>query len=455
MHISIAGRETPAGRTAIECIACYAIKKPERRTLFTGARHTMYKSFHIILVCFIVFGCAPQGIQNDETGLILSGKHHISDVNNADRYPADVETRRSTANTAEIASGEILDSAAEGDLVTMHYTARLEDGTLLYTTLSDGADDPQTSRNAWYIQHEHCGAEQIVAGGENVLPGLGWSIIGIKKGEKTTVSIPPEYAFGVYDQQIVLHIDSVKILPRITSIPRNEFIESFSVEPVVGEDVYLVSYFTSRIIKAADNEVTLESAAVDDQVVKEEYGTTEIHGDGENIIIRLRPKIGAPFTVEDTTGRITGFEEHSFTVDFNHPLAGKTIFVDLEVLSITKASSIPESITWLEDHDQGLSLAKEKEKAVVLVLYSESCWWCEKMMVETFTDPRIRVLNDRFVWVRIDSSVHTDLYDFYGQISYPMTVVLNPNGTVVSRIDGYRPAHEFRQELEGVMGQTP
>ncbi|MBN2516957.1 MAG: FKBP-type peptidyl-prolyl cis-trans isomerase [Deltaproteobacteria bacterium] len=366
-----------------------------------------------------------------------------------------MKTGGGTAVTAEIASGETNNIAEEGDLVTIHYTARLENGTLLYTTLSDVADDPQTSKSEWYIRHEHFGAEQIVAGGENVLPGLGWGIIGTKKGEKTTVAIPPEYALGAYDQQSVLHIDRVKILPRIIAIPRNEFIESFSVEPVVDEEVYLVPYFTSRIIRVADNEVTLESAVIDDQVFNEEYGTTEIHGDGGHIIITLIPRIGAPFAVEDTRGRITGVDEHSFTVDFNHPLAGKTIIVDLEVISIIKASSVPESITWLGDHDRGLFLAKEKEKPVVLVLYSESCWWCEKMMVETLTDPRIRVLNGRFVWIRIDSSIHTDLYEFYGQLGYPMTVVLNPRGKVVSRIDGYRPAHEFRRELEGVMGQTP
>jgi FKBP-type peptidyl-prolyl cis-trans isomerase 2 len=427
----------------------------KKNAVYMGQVHTMYKTFHIILACFIVFGCAVQDIQNDETGLIPSGKYHISDVNSADRYQSDVEPRRSTENTAEVVSGEILDSVAEGDLVTIDYTARLEDGTLLYTTLSDVADDPQTSKSPWYLWREHFGTEQIVAGGENVLPGLGRSIIGMKKGEKATVAIHPEYAFGVYNQQSVEHIDNVNILPRITSIPRNEFIESFSVEPAVGEDVYLVPYFTSRIIGATGSEVTLESTVIGDQVFEEEYGTTEIHRDGENIIIRLIPKMGASFTIEDITGRITGVDEHSFTVDLNHPLAGETIIVDLEVFSIVKASSIPESITWLEDHDRGLFLAKEKEKPVILVLYSESCWWCEKMMIETFMDPRVRVLNDRFVWVRVDSSVHTDLYDFYGQLSYPMTVVLNPNGTVVSRIEGYRPAHEFRKKLDEAIEQTP
>jgi len=415
----------------------------------------MYKTFHILLICSIVFGCAGQGMQKSETGLTPSGNHHISDVKSTDGYPADVKTGRNTANTAEIASGEILDSVVEGDLVTIRYTARLENGTLLYTTCSDVANDPQTSKNAWYIRHEYFGAEQIMAGGENMLPGLGQSIIGMKKGEKAAVAIPPECAFGVYDQQIVVRIHRVKTLPRIISIPRNKFIESFSIEPVVGEDVYLVPYFTSRIITVTGSEVTLKSAVVDDRVFKEEYGTTEIRDNGENIIIRLIPKMGALFTIQNTTGRITEVDEHSFTVDFNHPLAGKTIVVDLEVLSVAKASSIPESITWLENHDRGLSLAKEKEKAVVLVLYSKNCWWCEKMMVETFTDPRIRILHDRFVWVRIDSSVHPDLYDFYGQISYPMTVVLNPSGMVVSRIDGYRPAHEFRRKLERVMGRTP
>jgi len=199
----------------------------------------MYKTFHIILVFFIVFGCAGHEIQHDQTDLISSGKHHISDATNEDRHPADVETRGNTTNTAEITSVKILDSVAKGDLVTIQYTARLENGTLLYTTLSDVADDPQTSKSVWYVQHEHWGAEQIVAGGENILPGLGQSIIGMKKGESKTIAIPPEYAFGMYDRKSVFHIDRVRIVPRNVSIPKNEFIESFSVEPVVGEEVYL------------------------------------------------------------------------------------------------------------------------------------------------------------------------------------------------------------------------
>ena len=437
----------------MEYITGYAIENPKEEHHLRRISHTMHKIFHISLVCFIVLGCAGYGIQKDGADLSSSGKHHISSAYEPDRYPVVMETKASTVNTAEIASGEIFD-IAKGDLVTMHYTARLKNDTILYTTLSDVVDDPRIRKSAWYVQREQVGPEQIVAGGENDFPGLGLSIIGMKKGEKATIAIPPEQAFGVYDKQNIFHFNSIMILPRITSIPKNEFIELFSVDPLVGEKVYLVPYFESDIITVKDNEVILESIVAEATVYEEEYGTTEIHEEGENIIIRLIPKIGAPFRVEDAMGRITRADKNSFTVDLNHPLAGERIIVDLEILTITKASSIPESITWMDNHDQGLSLAREKGKPVILVLYSENCLWCEKMMVETFTDARIRVLNDRFVWVRIDSSIHTDLYDLYDQVGYPMTVVLSPDGKVVTRIDGYRPAHEVRQELEEVIGQT-
>ncbi|HEU19652.1 MAG TPA: DUF255 domain-containing protein [Deltaproteobacteria bacterium] len=336
----------------------------------------------------------------------------------------------------------------KGDLATASYTVRLDDGALLYTTVPEIADNPETRRSPWYMSSEHFGPELIVAGGENMIPGLGDFIIGLKKGQRTVVTIPPERVYGTYEQDGVYHFDRVSIMPRILYLSREEYRSIFSVEPVVDENVNLVPYFTSRIIQISDQGVVLESVVENSMHYEEEFGSVNIRPENDDIMIELTPNKDALFNMDGAAGRIADVNERSFTVDMNHPLAGKTLRVDLEILSLIKASNVSESIDWLEDHDNALSFAKKHGKAVVLVLYCDSCWWCEKLMDETLTDPRIRILNNEYVWIRVDTGKQKNIYDFYNQVGYPLIVILDKYGTEIDRIEGFVPAHRLRGEFD-------
>ena len=60
-------------------------------------------------------------------------------------------------------------------------------------------------------------------------------------------------------------------------------------------------------------------------------------------------------------------------------------------------------------------------------------------------------LKDKFVWVKVNSDKETKYKQQYGQNGYPLMLVLNPDGTLRKRIDGYRDAHGLKEELEGVL----
>ncbi len=336
----------------------------------------------------------------------------------------------------------------EGDIVTVSYTVRLEDGTLLYTTVSEMADNPETRRSPWYMESEYPASELIVAGGENMIPGLGESIIGLKKGRRTVAEIPPERAYGTYEQDGVYHLDRVNIMPRILGLSREQYRSIFSVEPVVDENVNLVPYFTSQVIQISDESVVLESILKSSMHYEEGFGSVDVRPENDYIVIELAPNKDALFIIDGSEGRITNVDEHSFTVDMNHPLAGKTLKVDLEILSLIKTVDVSESIDWLEDHDKALSLAKKSEKAAVLVLYSDSCWWCEKLMDETLTDPRIKILNNQFVWIKVNTGKQTNIYDRYNQVGYPLIVILDKSGREIDRIEGFVPAYRLRREFD-------
>ncbi len=65
----------------------------------------------------------------------------------------------------------------QGDVVRIHYTGRLEDGTEF---------DNSRTRDPL----------EFVAGGGNVIQGVSQGVIGMSEGETKTVTVPPEEAYG-------------------------------------------------------------------------------------------------------------------------------------------------------------------------------------------------------------------------------------------------------------------
>jgi peptidylprolyl isomerase len=96
--------------------------------------------------------------------------------------------------------------AKEGDKVTINFIGRLEDGTVIDTTYeSDHHHDQDCG-----CDDEGCGCEpgpmELVIGEEEFFPQVEQALIGMAPGDKKTVKIPAEDAFGEYDQEKVFSI---------------------------------------------------------------------------------------------------------------------------------------------------------------------------------------------------------------------------------------------------------
>ncbi len=74
--------------------------------------------------------------------------------------------------------------AKSGDTVRVHYTGRLEDGTQFDS--SEGRDPLQ-----------------FQVGGGQIIPGLEKQIEGMNEGEKATVTVPADQAYGPRDERQV------------------------------------------------------------------------------------------------------------------------------------------------------------------------------------------------------------------------------------------------------------
>ena len=140
-------------------------------------------------------------------------------------------------------------TAGSGDTVKVHYTGKLEDGTVFDTSVA--RDEPM----------------QFTLGQGKLIPGFEKTVDGMKVGDKSTVDIPAEEAYGEVRPEMVL------------KVPRDKFPEDAAPE----------------------------------------------FGQG----MQLRQPDGGMFEVV-----VTKVEDDGVTLDANHPLAGKALAFEIELMEI-------------------------------------------------------------------------------------------------------------------------
>jgi peptidylprolyl isomerase len=82
--------------------------------------------------------------------------------------------------------------AKNGDTVKVHYTAKLEDGTVFS---SSGSRGPL----------------QFTIGDEKTIPGFEQAVIGMSPGELKKERVPADRAFGPYREELVMEVDRQQI----------------------------------------------------------------------------------------------------------------------------------------------------------------------------------------------------------------------------------------------------
>ncbi|WP_319526505.1 thioredoxin family protein [uncultured Desulfosarcina sp.] len=336
-----------------------------------------------------------------------------------------------------------------GDFVTANYNLRLKSGELIVTSSKALANDSEEKKAAWFFDPQEYGPEQFIAGKESQAPQLAQVVIGMHAGEKKTIPLPPSSGFGDVNDQLIKQYPIRKTIPRVVEMSAQEFASRFNSFPHVGQSVPLTPYYTSKVTAVGDKTVTLEANVEDGKTVDSGFGPTQLTISDQNVLMTLSPKIGAPFAVMGKRGSIVSVGEENFTVDYNHPGAGKMLALEVEVVDFEKASDFnSKALAWIEDHDAGYEAAAEEHKPMVLVLYASWCGWSKRLLNETIMDPRIQDHWDDFVWVKVDSDQEKAYHELYEQNGYPMIVLVSPEGEIIQKLDGFKDARALLQELD-------
>jgi peptidylprolyl isomerase len=84
--------------------------------------------------------------------------------------------------------------AKQGDTVRVHYTGKLDDGTVFDS--SQGRDPLE-----------------FTLGVGQVIPGFEEPVFGMEPGDSKTVNIPAEKAYGPYHKEMVMHVERDEMPP--------------------------------------------------------------------------------------------------------------------------------------------------------------------------------------------------------------------------------------------------
>ncbi len=92
-------------------------------------------------------------------------------------------------------------------------------------------------------------------------------------------------------------------------------------------------------------------------------------------------------------------------------------------------------VNWYPWGEEALKRARDEDRPIFLSIGYSACHWCHVMEHESFENAQIaRVMNDRFVNIKVDREERPDLDEIYmqavlamtGSGGWPMSVFLTP-----------------------------
>jgi len=275
---------------------------------------------------------------------------------------------QNTGNTPQSSDKSIVQ---KGDTVYLKYIQKYENGTIIST------NDEDIAKKAGIVQNKTPPLKFTVGKGQ-VPKGLENAVIGMKLGDKKTMTLAPKDAYGEYMKELVVLGDRIQYQDRNTTAQITEHITSEEFRAAFGKKVAILgdnvstdvtpwdykitgikdnnitvkaiiskgqSYklpetpWNSTVIEVKGDEATFRQDPPDGFAVPTQLGNATVTATGDKLKIIINPKIGDISMLDGVPARVTQFNETHITYDANSPLAGKTIIFDIELIQKSKPSS--------------------------------------------------------------------------------------------------------------------
>ncbi len=137
----------------------------------------------------------------------------------------------------------------KGDRVSINFNGTLEDGTIFDTTFGEEEDCESEGCGSDDCGCGESGPMELVIGEEEFFLQVEEALIGMTPGEKKTVTIPAEDAFGDYDEEKVFTVNR-------TQLPQD-------LRPEIGQELELTGEdddsLLVAVVEMTDETVTFDA----------------------------------------------------------------------------------------------------------------------------------------------------------------------------------------------------
>jgi uncharacterized protein len=127
------------------------------------------------------------------------------------------------------------------------------------------------------------------------------------------------------------------------------------------------------------------------------------------------------------------------------------IIVTSESFAAAPSTQQP-TLNWQPWSDAAFAQAKREHKFVLMDLEAVWCHWCHVMDEKTYADPAvIKLMNSRYVMVRVDQDSRPDISRRYEDYGWPATVVFSSDGEEIVKRRGYLPPPMMTSMLKAII----
>ena len=107
---------------------------------------------------------------------------------------------------------------------------------------------------------------------------------------------------------------------------------------------------------------------------------------------------------------------------------------------------------WQPWSESVFAQARAQHKFVLLDLEAVWCHWCHVMDDVTYRDPNVvRLLNSRYILVKVDQDFRPDISNRYQDYGWPATVVFAADGSEIVKRQGYIPPRPMASMLQAII----
>jgi FKBP-type peptidyl-prolyl cis-trans isomerase 2 len=175
----------------------------------------------------------------------------------------------------------------------------------------------------------------FTVGSGQILQAFEDGLIGTEIGSEKIIVLSPEESYGERNESRVLAVEKVAVVPLISDIPLDVFETGSGKKPIPNDTVQL-KHWPAKVINATEDKVTIQNLPENDTIIETDYAPARITVNATHIKIELTPLKEIPYTTFLGPTRAVFENQTTILLDYNHPLAGKTVVFDIVVKNITK-----------------------------------------------------------------------------------------------------------------------